>query len=240
VVATIVVTSEALPVSASPASVETLSDSVSTTEVLPSGPSSGRAEATQTLLALDVLLAIPVELEYRGGYDRNFFAVWSDLDHDGCDTREEVLIDESLSPEHADIGECSVAFDAWYSTYDAQTLVSSTDIDIDHVVSLKEAWDSGAWAWSVERRVAYGNDLTDPRSLAAVSTVSNSSKGDRDPSNWLPVDTAVCRFVSDWISIKARWTMSMDQSEWGRLRNILTEGCAGQAVDPWEEAPVAE
>ena len=66
----------------------------------------------------------------------------------------------------------------WYSAYDGQTVTNAADIEIDHVVALKEAWDSGAFAWDDARRAAYGNDLTDPRTLVAVTASSNQAKSD--------------------------------------------------------------
>src|SRR6476660_4649868 len=74
----------------------------------------------------------------------------------------------------------------WYSAYDGMTTTNPADLEIDHVVALKEAWDSGAFAWDAARQAAYGNDLTDRRTLIAVAASSNQSKGDSDPSNWLP------------------------------------------------------
>jgi hypothetical protein len=191
------------------------------------------------LLALDVLTYVPVELEQQAGYDRHLFAVWRDLDRDGCDTRAEVLINESLSLPQVDPSGCAVVAGDWYSRYDALTFISPAGIEIDHVVALKEAWDSGAWAWQPERQVAFGNDLTDARTLIAVSAASNHSKGDRDSSNWLPVDPDVCRYIGDWIAIKIRWSLSMDESEWGRLENLLNGRCAGTTIEPWDDPPVA-
>ncbi|MDP9464425.1 MAG: HNH endonuclease [Actinomycetota bacterium] len=186
---------------------------------------------------LDLLATIPVELEHRGGYARDLFAVWSDLDGDGCDTRAEVLIGESLTPAQVDPSGCAVVAGDWLSSYDGLTLTSPGDVDIDHVVALKEAWDSGAWQWSVARRISYANDITDPRTLTAVSATSNREKGDRDPSNWLPQDSDVCGFISEWVSVKARWSLSMDDSEFGRIRNLLNGECVGVAIAPWSVAP---
>ena len=101
------------------------------------------------------------------------------------------------------------------------------ELDVDHVVALKEAWDSGAGTWSATRRQAFANDLSDPRTLVAVSATSNRSKGDRDPSNWLPPESDVCAYVSDWVSIKYRWSLTMDESEWGRIGNLLNGPCLG-------------
>jgi hypothetical protein len=65
-------------------------------------------------------------------------------------------------------------------------------------------------------------NLTDPRTLAAVTSTSNASKGGRDPSNWIPThQPAVCGYLGDWVATKARWNLNMDQSEHGRIANLL-------------------
>jgi hypothetical protein len=179
-----------------------------------------------------------VELEDRtGGYERDLFAVWIDADDDGCDTRDEVLLAENLSPTGSDSAGCVPSPGLWRSTYDETDISDQTQLDVDHLVSLKEAWDSGARGWTPERRIAYANDLTDGRTLVAVTAVSNRSKGDRDPSNWIPEgDRAICQFVGDWIAVKARWSMSMDQSEHGRLNNLIESRCPGLTIEPWPKS----
>ena len=76
------------------------------------------------------------------------------------------------------------------------------------------------------------------RSLRAVTGTVNNDKGDKDPSNWLPPDpNDLCRYLADWTAIKARWGLSMDQSEAGRIRNLITDNCPGLLIAPWPEAP---
>jgi hypothetical protein len=88
-------------------------------------------------------------------------------------------------------------------------------------------------------RRAFANDLTDERTLIAVSASSNRSKSDRDPSNWLPpISADLCRFLGDWVSIKVRWNLTMDQSEHGRIRNLLTDECPGLRVRTPSAPPV--
>jgi hypothetical protein len=186
-----------------------------------------------TFDALAVLATIPLELEHRDGYDRDLFAVWIDADGDGCDTRDEVLAAENLTPVG---GRCPATTGTWLSSYDNSNSHDPGALDVDHVVSLKETFDSGAWAWSPQRRIAYGNDLTDDRTLVAVSAASNRAKGDRDPSNWIP-DSGRCDYLADWIAIKARWGLSMDESEHGRIGNLLHRDCPGSTIDPWPPAP---
>ncbi|MEJ7721282.1 MAG: DUF1524 domain-containing protein [Ilumatobacteraceae bacterium] len=110
----------------------------------------------------------------------------------------------------------------------------SQDLEVDHLVSLKEAWDSGAWSWTREQRSAFANDLRDGRGLRAVTIASNRSKGDNDPSNWVPSDRrAVCGYLTDWVAVKLRWKLAMDESERGRIANLLESDCRGQRIDPW-------
>jgi hypothetical protein len=88
----------------------------------------------------------------------------------------------------------------------------ASSLDIDHLVPLSEAWKSGAWAWSAEQRQAFANDVYEPRALIAVSLGQNRSKGDKDPAQWLP-PKGVCTYIADWISIKARYQLSVDPIE---------------------------
>ena len=185
-----------------------------------------------------MLAGIPIELENRaGGYNRDLFAVWIDADNDGCNTRDEVLLAENSAPSDSAPPGCIPIPGVWRSAYDRADVTDPSGLDVDHLVSLKEAWDSGAWAWTPERRIAYANDLTDGRTLIAVSAASNRSKGDRDPSNWIPEDVdALCPFIADWIAVKARWSMTMDQSEHGRLGNLIDDRCTGLTIEPWPDA----
>lgn len=191
--------------------------------------------------AKSVLASIKVENEYKSGYKRSLFIHWSDLDGNGCDTREEVLKRDSISKPQVDPYRCYVVAGDWYSKYDGKTLSDRSDVDIDHVVALKEAWDSGAWAWSTSQRQAFANDLTDRRTLIAVTDRVNMSKSDKDPSNWMPpLKSYWCAYLGDWISIKARWGLSMDQSEFGRIKNLLAGECSTLTIAGWSAAPSSD
>ena len=130
-----------------------------------------------------LLNSLPVSKEVTSGYNRDLFRHWSDLDSDGCDTREEVLIDERIA---GSVVGCKVVNGKWISQYDGVSTTNSSSFDIDHFVPLKEAWDSGAWRWDSSTRERFANDQGYPLSLIAVSASSNRSKSDRDPSDWLP------------------------------------------------------
>jgi hypothetical protein len=124
------------------------------------------------------------------------------------------------------------------SAYDGVTTADIQDLEIDHVVALKEAWHSGAFAWEDARLVAFANDLTDSRTLIAVTVSSNRQKADNDPSTWLPpLAIAQCPFIGDWLAIKGRWGLTMDPSEHGRVRNLLLGPCVGLSIAPYQPAP---
>jgi hypothetical protein len=85
-----------------------------------------------------------------------------DADRDGCNTRMKVLLDEAVQPP-AVTGRCILSGGRWYSWYDNTFIDSPRGLDIDHLVPLAEAWDSGASAWTRQRRVTYANYLDDAR-----------------------------------------------------------------------------
>lgn len=121
------------------------------------------------------------------GYECELFGDgWIDADGDGCDTRREVLIAESTSPAQVDPFGCEVIAGDWVSAYDGYSTDDPTELEIDHVVALSEAWRSGAAAWPEDRRLAFANDLDSPAALVAVTAATNRSKGDRDPASWQP------------------------------------------------------
>ena len=160
-----------------------------------------------------------VEPEFPSGYDRDLFGGWIDADGDGCNSRWEVLIAESQTPVTIG-GGCFVSGGQWYSAFDGQSTTDPSTFDIDHFVPLKEAWDSGAHAWSGDQRRRFANDLEYPGSLIAVTAGSNRSKGARDPAEWLPMPSYRCEYVRNWVEVKLRWDLSADPGEVGALQRV--------------------
>ena len=117
------------------------------------------------------------------------FKHWTDADKDSCTTRAEVLIAESRIEPTVETG-CKVTGGEWYSYYDGVTLTTPGGLDIDHMVPLAEAWDSGASTWTPERREAYANDLGADRSLVAVTARSSPRQTRTRPTGcphcWTP------------------------------------------------------
>jgi hypothetical protein len=166
------------------------------------------------------------------GYARSKFRHWITAPN-GCSTREVVLIrDTSIVNAKG----CRVVSGEWFSPYDATTWQVASRLDIDHMVPLKEAWVSGASAWSPVRRQAFANDLGWTGSLIAVSASSNRSKGDRDPARWMPPNTGYwCTYLFDWIDVKYRWSLSVDPSE----KQAITRDLSACPDDGFALAPVA-
>ncbi len=177
---------------------------------------------------LQLLGRLATAREHPAGYARARFVHWIDADGDGCDTRDEVLIAESRTTPRIRPG-CSVA-GSWRSVYDGMTTTRASSFDIDHVVPLKEAWDSGAWRWTSARRQVYANDLGISASLRAVSAASNRAKGEKDPAEWLPPLTSFrCAYATEWVVIKVRWRLAVDTAERAALRHVLA-GCPARVV----------
>lgn len=175
---------------------------------------------------------IRVEPERRTGYDRADFPHWLDLDGDCMDARHEVLAAESLTPPELAPNGCDVIAGRWFDPFTDETETDPGRLDVDHFVPLAEAYDSGASAWSQERRADFANDLSDPRSLIAVTAAANRSKSDNGPEDWLPPAPGYrCRYVADWIAVKARWDLAMDERERVTVGNLLT-ACAEAGGPP--------
>ncbi len=171
--------------------------------------------------ALNLLGRLATRSEHGKGYSRSKFQLWIDADGDGCDTRDEVLIAELKKPVRIGSG-CRIYGGRWYSAYDGKWTTNPSTFDIDHVVALKEAWDSGAWNWTKARRRAYANDLGSGRSLRAVTASSNRSKSDRDPAQWLPPRSSFrCTYATQWVATKVRWHLAVNAAERRALRNVL-------------------
>jgi len=199
----------------------------------------------ETALAVEELLAgLVVAEEVLQGYSRDLFKHWIDADGDGCNTRFEVLIAESTV--EVDIGPSCKLSGAWLSLYDGATTTDPGRFDVDHLVPLQEAWQSGAHAWSADTRARYANDLSNPAALIAVSASSNRSKGARDPAEWLPPSARThCGYAWDWVLVKTVWSLTVDQAELDALTRIL-RGCepgglsgTQSTVDPGPAAPTA-
>lgn len=157
--------------------------------------------------------------EQARSYERDRFEHWVDADRDGCRTRCEVLEAE----RHASLP--GLPDGGWVSIYDGYTTDDPSELEIDHVVALAEAWRSGASEWDDARRRAFANDLDEPGALAAVTSATNRAKSDKDPAEWQPPNRdAWCEWGLGWLRTKVKWGLTADEAEVRALTNIL-RGC---------------
>lgn len=192
-------------------------------------PASALPAETVTAAQLPSMLSTAPESS-SAPYDRARFEHWVDADGDGCNTRYEVLIDESTTPVTVS-GRCTLVGGTWVSPYDGLVASSPTEIEIDHVVALAEAWRSGASHWDDATRRAFANDLDVPYALTAASSASNQSKADKDPARWLPTNGAfTCEYVTSWTLVKYRWSLAVDADEMAAIQRTLTGECGDTSV----------
>lgn len=176
-------------------------------------PAPAQAATTFSGTIAQGIAQIPTASESNTGYDRDLFPHWVDANGDCQNTRAEVLISEAdATLTYTSSSRCTVATGRWFSYYDRVSWTNASDVDIDHMVPLAEAWGSGARNWTTARRQAYANDLGDYRTLVGVTDNVNQSKGDQDPSTWLPTYDK-CRYVAEWVAVKIRWGLSADSAE---------------------------
>ena len=148
-------------------------------------------------------------------YSRSQWKHWVDEDRDCQDARQEALISESLvAVTFESERKCRVATGRWYGAFTGTYAEAPGDSDIDHLVPLKNAHDSGAWAWIPSKKQEYANYLGNPDHLIAVTKGANRSKGAKGPEEWRPPDEGYwCQYATDWTEVKMEWGLTMTQRE---------------------------
>ncbi|WP_371779233.1 HNH endonuclease family protein [Streptosporangium subroseum] len=199
-------------VSAALAAILALSLSAGTAEATPPGIPSASTAASR-------LAALTVAAEsHASTYNRDLFPHWITISG-SCDTREQVLKRDGTNVVTS--SSCSATSGRWFSPYDGATWTAASDVDIDHMVPLAEAWRSGAWAWTTAKRQSFANSLNDGQ-LWAVTDNVNQSKSDQDPSTWKPsVASFRCTYARAWIGVKSNWGLSLQSAEKTALQSML-------------------
>lgn len=161
-------------------------------------------------------------------YRRADWRHWSDADGDCQNTRQEVLIRAGTELTFTSPQACTVKSGRWRDPYTGRTFTLPSDLDVDHVVPLKDAFVSGGYRWDDRRREAFANDLEDERHLLAVEDNVNQAKRDQSPDEWMPPDPGYhCAYVAAWVSIKKRWGLTMTRPEYAMVRETLA-ACAAR------------
>ena len=161
-------------------------------------------------------------------YDRQAFGQrWADTDHNGCDTRNDILARDLARPTFKPgTRDCVVLTGTLAEPYTGTTIQfqrgdkSSALVQIDHVVALADAWRSGAWQWDAQRRQEFAND---PENLLAVDGAANEDKSASSADQWLPPNVAFrCDYVKRQIAVKYAYGLSVTQAEQDAMATQLT------------------
>jgi hypothetical protein len=155
-------------------------------------------------------------------YDRSLYNHWVDADGDCQDTRQEVLIIESIMHVTLSSDGCRVMAGAWYDPYTGNTYTDPSVLDVDHMVPLETAHNSGGYEWAADKKRAYANDLGLAKSLIAVSASANRSKGSRGPAQWLPPNHDYrCDYVKDWYEVKRRHRLALGSQDIAAIESVI-------------------
>ena len=214
-----------------------------TSSVEPQGTAPiGSDEASE---ALRILNTLPVKGRApKTGYSRAQFGdAWSDIDHNGCDTRNDILNRDLTAKQHKNSRGCVVISGILNDPYTGKVINfmrgkdTSEQVQIDHVVALSDAWQSGAQEISAQERLQLAND---PENLLAVDGPANQQKSDSDAATWLPANASFrCSYVARQIRVKAKYHLWVKPAEKEAMINVLTP-CAGAAEAPPAPKPAPD
>lgn len=158
------------------------------------------------------------------------FGRWiNDPTDDTCmNTRAKVLVrDSNQDVTYRGNKQCVVDAGHWNDPYAGKEVLAAKEIQIDHMVPLKNAYVSGAWQWDYKTRCLYANYLGYKNHLISADASQNMSKGDRAPDRYLPVNLAYrCQYIRDWLAVKLIWKLNMTADEVQAIHEVATNyGC---------------
>lgn len=154
----------------------------------------------------------------QDGYSRDLFPHWITISG-ACNTRETVLKRDGTNV--VTDSACASTSGTWKSPYDGASWTAASDVDIDHMVPLSNAWKSGAASWTTAQRQAFANDLTNPQLLAVTDSV-NSAKGDKGPEDWKPpLSSYYCTYAKMWIKVKSVYSLTITSAEKTALTSMM-------------------
>lgn len=152
------------------------------------------------------------------GYSRDLFPHWHTVTG-ACNTREQVLKRDGTNV--VTDSSCAATSGRWFSPYDGASWTAASDVDIDHVVPLANAWRTGARSWTTAKREQFANDLSSPQLIAVTDNV-NQAKGDKSPDTWKPpLTTYWCTYSRMWIGSKHKWALTVNSAEKSALTSML-------------------
>jgi hypothetical protein len=171
-----------------------------------------------TLILLTSCVTMAPKEPAPGPYVRSEWKHWIDEDKDCEDTRAEILKQRSEVPVKIDPKSCTVRSGSWKDYYYPEVHVLASKVDIDHLIPLKHAHESGGANWTAEQKMRFAND---PRNLVITNRKYNRTKGAKTPLEWLPSKREyACKYLKDWLALKKSYRLRIASDE-----NSAVEGC---------------
>ncbi|WP_171040428.1 HNH endonuclease [Pseudoalteromonas sp. S4389] len=167
---------------------------------------------TKSYTNKSTLVITPTSPSVLTSYNRKDWPHWVDADSDCQDTRAEILIRDSRVPVKFKRNKgCNVSWGEWLDPYTLQVFTKASDLDIDHVVPLAHAHETGAANWTREQKRSFANDF---ENLLAVEDNSNQAKGAKSPLEWMPKNKAFhCEYLIRWRAIKLKYNLKITIKE---------------------------
>ena len=186
------------------------------------------AEPATGPVVTTIILVAPVPPDIPV-YDHSQWKHWTDADGDCQDTRQEVLIRESLSEVVFETDRrCRVETGWWHGAFTRTRVNDPSELDTDHLVPLQNAHQSGGWAWRPAKREEYANYLDVQLHLSAVTASVNRPRGAKGPEEWRPPDEVFwCEYALNWSVVKTKWELTMTRQEANAVREMLGT-CPGE------------
>lgn len=158
-----------------------------------------------------------------GAYDRSLFDHWIDEDHDCLNTRHELLMKMSTGTVATGSNRCTVSRGRWNDPYTGKIFYDARDLDVDHLVPLKWAWEHGASGWSSDQRRKFANDESN---LFAVQASVNRQKGALGPLQWLPPDHSFhCQYILRFTRIVRMYGLDLSNGENEAMQRLRSDRC---------------
>ncbi|WP_421790183.1 HNH endonuclease [Gardnerella sp. DNF01192] len=184
--------------------------------------------------AAQALKKLRISKPYRYGYERQVFGYrTTDDDGNGCDVREDVLVRDLQNVKYKYARSCQVRSGLLHDPYTGKDInfvrgrKTSALVQIDHVVALQNAWESGAWKWNRAKRLKFGNDMMN---LLAVEGAANQEKGSASAAYWLPSNkTFRCEYVARQIAVKYKYGLTVTREEKQSMQSVL-HNCSAQKL----------
>ena len=187
--------------------------------------------ATPTVTEVISTLAVKDRAPKTGYTREQFGTAWKDVDGNSCDTRNDILKRDLTAQVFKD--HCTILSGVLPDPYSGESIDflrgvgTSNAVQIDHVVALSNAWQTGAFKLTIEKRTAFAND---PLNLLAVKGVLNSQKGDGDAATWLPPRKNYrCAYVARQVAVKAKYRLWLTAPEKAAIVKIISK-CPKQLV----------